>query len=1116
VGKPILAVRPSPYQPVSYITLQRNSKSLHFSSRRGKNIQLMCEYKCRFVLFFLSCLAVDLAIAQSTVKPPAIQPAAAPADYSKEAFVDENDVTKISFANDGTGTREWLLRIRIQSDAGVQRYSVLTFPYEGATEKLDIDYVRVRKPDGTVIVTTPDSFQDMPSQVTREAPFYSDLHEKQVAVKGLAVGDVLESHAQWHVLKPLAPGQFWYAFNFSRDFIVLHQELQISTPRDRAVKWKSPDAKPVITEEGGQRIFTWTSSQLEHKSADAEKKDQDNKLYEASRGKLPPPDIQISSFQTWQEIGAWYNSLQKERVQPSPEIRAKALELTKAAGDENAKLRAIYNYVSTQFRYIGVAFGIGRYQPHAAAEVLANQYGDCKDKHTFLASLLRAAGIEAYPALINTYRELDQDVPSPAQFDHVITAVPEGSGYLWLDSTAEVAPFGYLLSLLDDKPALVIPDDKPAALVTTPARPTMAAVQTFRLKAKLDESGTLKGTVERSVHGDDAEVLIRSAFRRTPLTQWKDLVQKLSYSSGFSGDVSDVTASSPEKTSEPFHWSYTYIRKDFPQWSDHRIGSPLPPLLSAAADEKPNHPLFLGPISEFRYESEVEIPKGYSPQLPPNVDLKEDFADYHALYSVNNGVIRTERTMLLKLEDVSDAEWEKYKKFNKAVLDDTDTMTGLTQRHLTPATYQEAIWTLPRSDRPDAARAYDDAQESYNRRDIDGETAALRHAIELDPKYTRARLWLSEIYFYQRDPQRALELLHAAIDNDPQQTLSYKGLGFALMRQRKFDEAIPVWQQLMKVAPDDYDGPEYLASTFFAAKRYSEAAASAEAAIKLEPDEPTLYMQLGSAYLRSGKPDQALTAFKKTVEMDPRPVRFNDIGYELADANQQLSLALQYAEKAVKDEEEISAKVTLPELKKEDLSYTLSLAAFWDTMGWVHFRLGNYDKAEQYLYPAWMLTQGPTEADHLGQVYEQLHKKDEAIRMYRLSLAAARAPDQMKEVQARLEKLGGALKTGRFGANGTEELNNLRTFQLQRIISTDESADFFLLFTQGGKVAEVKFVSGSDKLKTADTAIRAANVHVPLPDDGPTHIVRRGVLGCYKYSGCTLVLVSPFDVHSVD
>src|ERR1019366_5109164 len=112
------------------------------------------------------------------------------------------------------------------------------------------------------------------------------------------------------------------------------------------------------------------------------------------------------------------------RVEPTPEIPAKAEELTRGATSDDAKIRVLYGFVATKFRYIGVAFGIGRYQPHAATDVLSNGYGDCKDKHTLLAALLAAVGIKAYPVLINSSVTIDPDVPSLNQFDHVITVVP--------------------------------------------------------------------------------------------------------------------------------------------------------------------------------------------------------------------------------------------------------------------------------------------------------------------------------------------------------------------------------------------------------------------------------------------------------------------------------------------------------------------------------------------------------------------------------------------------------------------------------------------------------------------------------------------------------------------
>ncbi len=90
---------------------------------------------------------------------------------------------------------------------------------------------------------------------------------------------------------------------------------------------------------------------------------------------------------------------------------------------------------------MSLSFGLGRYQPHAASEVLANGYGDCKDKNTLLAALLAAQGFESTSVLIGSQHVLDPDIPSPSQFDHVITRVTLTDRMMWIDSTNGVAPF---------------------------------------------------------------------------------------------------------------------------------------------------------------------------------------------------------------------------------------------------------------------------------------------------------------------------------------------------------------------------------------------------------------------------------------------------------------------------------------------------------------------------------------------------------------------------------------------------------------------------------------------------------------------------------------------------
>jgi hypothetical protein len=165
-------------------------------------------------------------------------------DYSQEPFVIEQSSTEIIFENDGTSARKSKMRVRIQSDAGIQRYAVLTFAYQSFTEAVDIEYVRVRKPDATLVVTPSDSVQDLASEITRQAPFYSDLRERHVPVKGLGVGDVLEYQAHWKTVKPLAPGQFWLSYNFAHDGIHLQERLQVDVPREAPREVEESELKP--------------------------------------------------------------------------------------------------------------------------------------------------------------------------------------------------------------------------------------------------------------------------------------------------------------------------------------------------------------------------------------------------------------------------------------------------------------------------------------------------------------------------------------------------------------------------------------------------------------------------------------------------------------------------------------------------------------------------------------------------------------------------------------------------------------------------------------------------------------------------------------------------------
>jgi len=1097
-------------------------------------------------MFARWCVLLAAAVSSTAFalsEQPTSAVAVAKTDYSQEAAVVEEITTKVVFENSGNFTREQVSRVRILTDAGVKDWGLLSFPYQSATQTVEVDYVRVHKPDGSTIVSPPDNIQDLDSEITRAAPFYSDMREKHVAVKGLGKGDTLEYAAHWQTTKPLVPGQFWIEYNFLHEGVVLDERLEIRVPSERAVKVKGP-ATQTVSDQGPARVYTWTYSKVQNTKDPAEEQKQ---AMEAARGRSAPPDVQVSSFQSWEEVGHWYWSLQKDRIVPSLPVRAKAAELTKGLSDDDAKLHAIYSFVSMQYRYIGIAFGVGRYQPHAADDVLTNNYGDCKDKHTLLASLLQASGITISPALISASQSLDEDVPSPAQFDHVIGYLPHGKDAVWLDTTPEVAPLGLLLAQLRDKSALVISVEGTAKLLKTPADPPIRGTNNFTIEGKLKDDGSFEAKVEDTVHGEN-EVYLREAFRRVPQPQWKDLVQQISYELGYSGTVSDISASIPEEVNGPFHFAYSYDRKDYPDCGNHRFTVPGLPFAMPPVRDDSKHPVWLGPPLETISKSRVGLPQSYTPQRPANLDLNYDFAEYHASYSEEAGVLSATRRLVIKQHEVPVAEFEHYRKFLRDMFDDTNqyvpafspsALVSPEKSVVAPIpiltdpriiAFQNRIRSLPDSTSSEANKLETNAREQMTKHDLSGAVSSLYRAVAEDAKFVRAWVLLGTLLLSQKQTDAGVDAFHKAISAAPEEAAIPKALGYALMANANYDAAVTVWQDFIKAHADDADGPANLGNCLHKLGRTADAAAAYEASLKIKDDQPGLEMSLGSTYLQTGEKQKASAAFEKVAQMDSGKKFLNDVAYEMANNDLDLHRALNYAKQAVLVAEEDSQKITLSALKEEDLNKIFRLAAYWDTLGWVNERLSNMEIAELYLKASWRLDQDGAVAGHLCHLYRREHKIAAAIRMCQLAISRMSVSKQLSldtygtEVAAAQENL--KLLTGRStnSTNGFDTSGKAiaeRTFKLPRLVSGTESAEFFLLFASDGKsktftVEDVKFISGSEKMKPEAKQLRSIAFNVPAPADAHARFVWRGILGCYQYTGCSFVVLDPVSVHSLN
>jgi tetratricopeptide (TPR) repeat protein len=1065
----------------------------------------------RFVLF--SLLFVSPVLAQVPVPAPAPGLPQAPSatsstvvDHSQEAYVIEKLHTSYRFENDGIGRRELYVRVKVQSEAGVEDWGQLVVGYNSANERVEIPYVRVLKLDGSTVTAPADSVQDLSIPLEREAPVYTDYRQKHITVPGLHPGEELEYEFVTITNTPLAPGEFWMEYDFAKSGTVLDEQLVLDVPNNRIIKLKTkPGDDPKIVNQNGRRIYTWTSSHID-KDEDDKKKDKKKKAPKEPEA----PAVQMTTFSSWEEMGRWYAALEKPRRLPTEEIRAKAAELTKGKTTDLEKIEALYDFVGPNFRYISLSFGVGRFQPHAAADVLHNAYGDCKDKHTLLASLLEASGYHASSVLINSGRKIDPDIPSPSQFDHVFTMVPLGKEEIWMDTTTEVAPFRLLASVLRKKQALVIPQDGTPHLEETPADPPMVNRQFSEVDGKVNELGKLSAHVQYELRGD-TELYMRMLFRRVPRNKWTEWVKQMNALSGLSGEVSDLNVSDPANTHEAFKLDYKIEAASFLDWSKKKsdLILPLSQIAMMDADEDSSDPVKIGSPLEYTYKVRLEFPAKYTESTPLPFSMKRDYANYQATYKVEGNVFTAERKLVTSVDELPSARASDYLAFRRAVMADAT-------QHLSIDSSAAGAPMLSADLKGDDL--YDAAKASFDRGNFKTAIELLKRVVQDDPKHKTAWMDLGRAYMLERQTDDAIAAFKKQAELNPYDEYAYGAMGWAYTTARKYDDAAAAFNKALEINPLSEYAHAALGGMYAEAHEYDKAAIELEKAVSLKSDDAGLQINLGEAYLNLGQDEKALAAFDRATEISATPEVWNNIAYQLSLKKVHLDRAQQYAESAVTAISNSLRNLSLDQISDRDLGLVASLDADWDTLGWVYFARGDIEKAQKYVNAAWTLGEHGEVGDHLAQIYEKGGHKDDAARTYAMSMSGLRPALETKGRLAAL--VGGDASVPKMVEEHRLDLQTLRTIHLGKVAPVAGTAEFFVIITPAFGTAMIqaaKFIRGEEKLKPLTENLRSAKIEFPFPDDVPTKILRRGILTCSQNSKeCDFVMMLPEDVHSVD
>ena len=1006
--------------------------------------------------------------------------------YSGESFVAERSDVVYRMNADGTGSMQKTVAVKIQSEAALQQLGIVGMGFAGNTQRVEFQYVRTRRPDGSVTETSVSGVMEQPMQATVQAPFYSDLKVAQLPVKNLQVGDTLEWEARVVITKPEAPNEFWGMENFVTEGSVVREEsVELHVPAAKAVTvWTNPalGIKAKQSKEGDQTVYRWETSALkptvgpEAEAAKEAKKKHvltaDEELDE-EQGKLP--SVAWTTFRNWGAVGEWYRGLELSRATPEDEIKTKVAELIAGKTTEEDKIRAIYEYVSTQVRYIGVAFGVGRYQPHQAVEVLHNQYGDCKDKATLLTAMLAAAGVPSDAALIGAGLRFNEAVPSPASFNHLITHLKLNGQEVWLDSTEEVAPYRMMYSVLRDREALVVPPTGAPVVEKTPKEPPFAAFQTWTAKGSLDANGISDSHITVLTRGDD-ELAMRAAVRQLGPAQYDELTQRLVGMLGYGGKESHAEFSRPDDVDEPFRMSFGYHREKAGDWDNLRIVPQLAPVMLPSVDEKepPVQALRLGAPRTETSTAEMKLPAGWTAELPEAIHEKSAFATYDLSYRLDKGTLYSERKIVVLQDKVPVADWKTYKKFADAVGVGKENYVQLqgagVAELMTTLKGGEPSSTVKYVSNPKAEALVRQANDAMNERDYSAAATLLEEAKQLNPQQRNLWVDLGVVAENRGEKWQALQDMLAELNNHPDEDEAYRQavrLSIAANDRRTAEQTLERWSTQYPTNPLPLI---QLSEIQLSDNQPAKAEENAERAMGMLTDYgrgryPDLQLTLGVAQMRTGKQDKGIENLTDLLKKTDNPSFINDAAYELADANKELALDEEKQRIALADLTKGTQGWTLNEPVEVVRPKTLQLIAAWDTMGWILFREGKVREAKPYIAAAWMNRPDSTLRQHLDEVNAKL------------GVPAANKPLDTQEV-----------RTYPLGPPGTRH----------------GVAEYRLLIAHG-QVLEVKS-AGQKTIEGAETVLRRAKVRDLIPEGSDAKLVRSGMLNCYS-TECQLVLL---------
>ena len=502
----------------------------------------------------VSVLVLVVGIAAAAAPPVALLKSITAEKYPDANGVIVFDSTVVTLQADGRSVSREHRLIKILTDEGKKEHATSYDEYCLTWSKLEIRLARVITPQGKVVDVPKKDILDVPMPLWEGSKFVlPNVRMKSIQFPGLELGSSVEWISEDFTHNPVMEGQFDNEVMFESGDPMVLTAYTIDAPAAMKFRWlvKSGSVDTSFTTMGNRQRMTWSAH------------DVPKVVYEPM---MPYVESMTRLFvctqPDWQTWSKWYYNLCSTQYEVDSALAGAIDSLTRGATTEDAKVRALYNFVNQKIRYVETSYSGKKagYQPEKISLTYQKRYGVCRDKAALLAGMLRHVGIDAYITLTNGGTQTDKELPVD-QFNHATVAVKHADGsYYYLDPTAENSRQYYAAPEMN-RGVLVATKDGDD-LRYTPMIPADSNRLEIRIYDTLAAGGSLSGAAELTPVGMQ-EFRLRSLAQYLPPEQQKQAFERYLRVFGPGARLDTITMTDPRDLNVPLVIQFHFTVRDF-------------------------------------------------------------------------------------------------------------------------------------------------------------------------------------------------------------------------------------------------------------------------------------------------------------------------------------------------------------------------------------------------------------------------------------------------------------------------------------------------------------------------------------------------------------------------